>query len=160
MQPKCRIYSWSRLVIVGWVSFWMLVVPLFHVHPETDQHHGEVGHIHAGTVHSVFSPDLDGEYGNHHHPTDGFGHSMPEHEGFSTYPVQAIEFAEITFPFLIDSTDRKLLKPINSKLLVVDSVGCIAPAPISRFVQCNESPPHQRLVSRSSSARAPPSLLA
>ena len=152
------MYFWSRLVIVGWVSLWMLVVPLFHVHPETDHHHGEAGHIHAGIVHSVFAPDLDGEYDNHHHASDGCGHSSPERDGLSAHSAHATEFAEITFPFLIDSTDRKLLKPIGSKLLVVDSIVGIAPAPVAHFEQCNESPPHQSLVLHSISTRAPPSL--
>lgn len=136
----------------------MLVVPLFHVHPETDHHHGEAEHIHAGIIHSVFASDLDGEYDNHHHASDGFGHSSPGRDGLSAHPAHGTEFAEITFPFLIDSPDLKLPKPIGSKLLVVDFAEYIAPALVSLFVQCNESPPHQSLVLQYTSTRAPPSL--
>ena len=38
------------------------MVPLFHVHPEADHRHGDVGHVHGGTIHTVFSPDLECEY--------------------------------------------------------------------------------------------------
>ena len=39
----------------AWAVVWLLAFPLFHIHPETDPHHGEAGHIHAAAVHTVFS---------------------------------------------------------------------------------------------------------
>ncbi|HEX5646547.1 MAG TPA: hypothetical protein VFX56_06220, partial [Nitrospira sp.] len=63
-----------RLAALLWGSIWMLVVPLFHVHPRADHHHGEAGHVHGGTVHTVWSPDLDDEY-DHHHMAHHFGHT-------------------------------------------------------------------------------------
>lgn len=33
-------------------------MPLVHVHPEADQRHGLPGHVHGGTFHTVFSPEL------------------------------------------------------------------------------------------------------
>lgn len=65
MQLKHRSPSWTRAVVVVWTSVWMLAVPLFHVHPEADHHHGEVGHVHGGTVHTVMSPDLECEVESH-----------------------------------------------------------------------------------------------
>lgn len=149
---------WTHISVFVWLSVWMVLIPLFHVHPEGDHLYGTAGHVHGGIVHSVFSPDLDGEYDNHHHTTDGFGHSSPEHDGLLAHPAHGTEFAEITFPFLIDSPDRKLPKPIGSKLLVVDFAEYIAPALVSLFVQCNESPPHQRFALQHISTRAPPSV--
>ena len=52
-------------ILRGWVVLWLLALPLFHIHPETDPHHGEAGHVHAVAVHTVFSGDLEGEFGEH-----------------------------------------------------------------------------------------------
>ena len=59
--------AWSRIVVLVWVSLWMLMVPLFHVHPEADHHHGDPSHVHGGTVHTVFSPDLQCEFSVYDH---------------------------------------------------------------------------------------------
>ena len=53
---------WSRLVVLVWVSLWMLAAPLVHIHPEADHRHGDTSHVHGGTVHTVFSQDLPCEY--------------------------------------------------------------------------------------------------
>lgn len=45
----------------------MFAVPLVHVHPEADHHHGQPGHIHGGTVHTVFSKDLNCEFSVYDH---------------------------------------------------------------------------------------------
>lgn len=45
----------------------MLAAPLVHIHPEADHHHGEIGHVHGGTVHTVFSPDLSCEFSGYDH---------------------------------------------------------------------------------------------
>jgi hypothetical protein len=59
--------AWSRIVVLAWVSLWMLMVPLFHVHPEADHRHGDASHVHGGTVHTVFSQDLPCEFLVYHH---------------------------------------------------------------------------------------------
>jgi len=58
--------TWVRTVVLAWLTAWMLVVPLVHVHPEVDHGHGDVGHTHGGIAHTVFSPDLSCEYEAHH----------------------------------------------------------------------------------------------
>jgi hypothetical protein len=45
----------------------MLMVPLFHVHPEADHRHGDASHVHGGTVHTVFSADLQCEFSVYNH---------------------------------------------------------------------------------------------
>ena len=45
----------------------MLAVPLVHVHPEADHRHGSPDHVHGGTVHTVFSRDLDCEVSAYNH---------------------------------------------------------------------------------------------
>ena len=62
MPQICDKPSYSRLLVLVWVSIWMLMVPLFHVHPEADHRHGDASHAHGGTLHAVFSPDLECEY--------------------------------------------------------------------------------------------------
>ena len=67
MQLRQDIASWPRMVVLLWTSLWMLAVPLVHVHPEADHRHGQPGHVHGGTVHTVFSKDLNCEFSVYHH---------------------------------------------------------------------------------------------
>ena len=88
----------------------MLMVPLFHVHPEADHRHGEAGHVHGGTAHTVWSPDLDCEFANHENHEEAvsgpaqFAHSGDGHTEFG-------------LSLLTDSTDRKSLKPFLIQVL-------------------------------------------
>ena len=59
--------AWFRVVVFVWVSLWMLAAPLVHIHPEADHHHGDPSHVHGGTVHTVFSPDLNCEFSAYNH---------------------------------------------------------------------------------------------
>ena len=61
-MPSC-----SRVLILLWVSLWMLAAPLVHIHPEADHRHGASDHRHGGTVHTVFSPDLNCEFSIYDH---------------------------------------------------------------------------------------------
>ena len=61
-MPSC-----SRVMILLWVSLWMLAAPLVHIHPEADHRHGGLDHRHGGTVHTVFSPDLNCEFSVYDH---------------------------------------------------------------------------------------------
>jgi hypothetical protein len=122
MSLRPHILSWSRTVVLIWVVVWMLAIPLVHVHPETDLHHGEAGHVHGGTAHTVFSPDLDGEFDPHHDSTHGFGHTSPNQMAVSEHPAHASEYVEFGFSFLNDSTDRKLSKALFLHSLIVESI--------------------------------------
>ena len=88
----------------------MLAAPLFHVHPDVDHHHGEAGHIHNGTIHAVWSPDLDCEFDSH-----------DDHEDTVSGPAQFAHSAdsplEIGLLLLNDSSDRKSLKPFFTQAL-------------------------------------------
>ena len=157
-MKSCRSQaSWSHRMLRAWVIVWMLAVPVFHVHPDTD-HHGEAGHIHGGTIHTVFSSDLDGEY-DHQHATDGFRHSTSSHLALSDHPSHSLDNAELAFSYLTNSIDRKPLKPLSLHGLTVE------PCKITEF-----APPipdtHHLVISPSRTfltpdipSRAPPSLL-
>lgn len=150
--------SWPQGLLRAWAIAWMLAIPAFHVHPTVDQHVGGAKHIHGGTIHTVYSSNLDFEH-NDHHKTAGVGHASLSHDDLLVHPAHVADDSEITFIFLIDTSEQPLPKPIGSHLLVVDCTVSIAPAPVSPFVRCNESPPHQTLVLQYIPTRAPPSLL-
>jgi hypothetical protein len=67
MLPMFNKVSFLRTTVLVWAMTWMIVVPLFHIHPEADHRHGAADHRHGGTVHAVFSPDLNCEFSIYNH---------------------------------------------------------------------------------------------
>jgi hypothetical protein len=88
----------------------MLMVPLFHVHPEADHHHGDASHVHGGTVHTVFSPDLECEYTKTVHDST-CPEAAHQHLQALVHPGHAVNHPEIGFSLLTVSVDRPLPKP-------------------------------------------------
>jgi hypothetical protein len=87
-----RRRAWRSLPV--WLSFWMLAVPLVHVHPDADHRHGTSDHLHGGTVHTVFSKDLTCEFSAHDHSSLTADESHhPFH--FVAYPRHGLEHPEI-----------------------------------------------------------------
>lgn len=159
MKPfSCR-ESWSHIVLRAWVVVWMLAVPLFHVHPEADRHHGDVGHVHGGTVHTVFSRDLDGEYDDYQRTTDGFGSTSPNGVAFFGHPLHASDYAELGFSFVSDSTDRNLPKPLFTHTFVVEAPATRALNASPFIAQHLTSTLLLTIFTRDIPSRAPPSLL-
>lgn len=103
----------------GWVVLWLLAVPLFHIHPETDPHHGEAGHVHAAAVHTIFSGDLEGEFGEQREGA----HATPGAEAGPAFSAEGPHAwntdPELNLSLLNDTTDRKLVKPLLTHLLFV-----------------------------------------
>lgn len=116
---KVELQRKASAILRCWVIAWMLLVPLFHVHPAVAHHHGEAEHVHDGTLHSVFSPDLDDEHHHHEHATDGINDTPPGHSGISGQPSQNPSYAEAGFSFLSDSTPRSLSKPLLTHICIV-----------------------------------------
>ena len=75
MLPIFTKVSCLRTMILVWAMTWTIMVPLFHVHPEADHRHGDPSHVHGGTVHTVFSPDLNCEFSVYNHATVADGES-------------------------------------------------------------------------------------
>jgi hypothetical protein len=118
MQQMRRAYSCSHLAVLMWASVWMLAVPWFHVHPHAD-HHGEIGHTHGGTVHTVWAPDFDPEHDGHRHVDDTQEWASGDFSSIAG-PSQGIDsLSEFSFLFLSGSTDRKSLNPVFGQALVV-----------------------------------------
>lgn len=102
---------------------WMLLFPLFHVHPEVDSHHGEAGHIHTGTIHTVLSGDLDGEFDSHETPA-------PAGLGLSTHSHPWQEHTELGFSLLRDSNNRPFFHPLL--IPVTLTAAAVEPTPFGR----------------------------
>lgn len=100
----------GRIMTVFWLTTWMLVFPLFHVHPEGDHHHGDASHVHGGTVHTVFSPDLECEYTETVDDTT-CPETAHQHLQTSAHLGHALNHAELDFSLLTVPIDRPLPKP-------------------------------------------------
>ena len=99
-----------RILVMFWMITWMLVVPLFHVHPEADHHYGEAGHVHGGTIHTVFSPDLECEFTITIHDST-CPEVAHEHLQTSAHFGHALNHAELDFSLLTVPIDRPQPKP-------------------------------------------------
>lgn len=159
MLPTFTKVSWLRTATLIWAMAWIMMVPLFHVHPDADHSHGNIAHAHASTVHTVFSPDLDGEFHTHQDTTDGSGHNSSSQIAFSGHPAHQSEPSEFGFSVISNSIDRKLTKPVFSHGLINES-------PVLRKVPSRPSvsadngfPPLHIFLTRDIPSRAPPSLL-
>lgn len=72
----------------------MLAAPLVHIHPKADHRHGDPGHTHGGTVHTVFSPDLSCEFASYDHvPVAATESRCPLH--LIAQPLHGAEHPEI-----------------------------------------------------------------
>ena len=112
-----------RSLTVAWSILWLLVVPLVHAHPQTDDRHGNAAHVHGATIHSVLSPDFEGEHETH--PRD-FADSDETHSQLSVtdHPAHPFSQPEIAFTLLTASDDR----PVLTSGVVVADTPAIAPS--------------------------------
>ena len=150
MQSTSTLLSWPRVAVLIWASLWMLAAPLFHVHPDVDHHHGEAGHTHNGTIHAVWSPDLDCEFDSHEdHEDTVSGPAQFAHSGDS--------HLEIGLALLNDSSDRKSLKPFFTQALGFLSVTGSNPEYVPRIHRAISSFPSDLPPVGANSSRAPPS---
>jgi len=114
--------TWPRLGLLGWLSLWMVMVPLFHVHPAVAHHHGEQDlHVHEAIAHTVFSADvLDEQEDEHHLPFSST--ADPNHHGDHSFSVPEANPGEINFSLLPLSPDRKGGKVAGS-LIAFNGIG-------------------------------------
>jgi len=63
VRPQKTFIACAQLLLIGWASLWVMALPLFHTHlPGIFQPP-------IGVPHTVFSPDLPGEYSAFSHKT-------------------------------------------------------------------------------------------
>jgi len=151
--------SWSHMMLRAWIIIWLLAVPLFHVHPEADHHHGEADHVHGGTVHTVFSPDLDGEFGHRQGTAAAAEQQSANQVAVSGHPSHASDYAELGFSFVSDSTDRTLPKPLVASALIVEPPAHTPLAANPSVLQPLTFSFPLTLLTQDIPSRAPPSLL-
>jgi len=148
--------AWLRTVVLVWTMTWTIVVPLFHVHPEADHRHGNDHHTHGGTIHAVFSPDLECEY-------TGYVHDLTcpkashQHLEARVHAGHAASHTEIEFSLLSGPNDRPTGRPgISVSVLstIESSQGqrTVSPAPFQAVIS-----PAVRFLSTALPLRAPPS---
>ncbi len=162
-MPTHSIHSrFLRLdsLLRAWAVLWLLALPLFHIHPETDPHHGEAGHIHAAAVHTVFSADLEGEFEDHHHEAHHHAQVADSGPALSAQGPHAWENDhELSFALLNDATDRKLVKPLLAHLLFVAQHFLPLPERRDPAVEQGDPTVPFPLLASEIPARAPPSSL-
>ena len=96
--------TWSRILTLTWLVVWVLTVPLFHVHVP-DAKAGPV-YLHSGLPHTVFSPDLPGEF-SHFSITRDHRRDSPDLSQVS------LNYPELDFTVLNKAKERKSGKPID-----------------------------------------------
>jgi hypothetical protein len=145
-----------RVVPIVWLILWMIVIPLIHVHPDAD-HHGIPDHVHGAVFHTVFSQDLDGEYGRHGHEYDTPVIQPPvlpflgASAGLLTHP-------EMGFSFLSTSPDRPSAKQVFTDILFAEFYHGLLSRPAWSMSQDIFPLPILGLLANDLSARAPPTL--
>jgi hypothetical protein len=96
MRSTREDVGWFQVVVLTWTILWVLAAPLIHIHPDADHRHGAVDHWHGGTVHTVFSPDLNCEFSRYDHAVAAAHESRcPLH--LIAQPLHGAEHLEIDF---------------------------------------------------------------
>lgn len=146
--------AWSRIVVLTWVSLWMLMVPLFHVHPEADHRHGGEDHKHGGIVHTIFSADLQCEFSVYNHASAADDESRcPLH--LTAHPFHGAEHLEIDV-VLASSTEPQVGKG-TALDVAAHSSHAPPPARLHAVWQPQPSPSLTNIfLTTSRSSRAPP----
>ena len=158
-MERRQVISWCRGAVLVWTCAWMLAVPLFHVHPDTDHRHGQAGHVHGGTVHTVLSRDLDCESPSLEAMHGARQAALADESMSARQSHPWNEHSEFGISLLTDPTDRKSCKPGSTQVLVVASAGVSGP---KLHRSCQQSAVPLRPSTRSNhilQSRAPPPAL-
>ena len=144
-----------RVVPVLWLILWMLVIPLIHVHSDADHRHGIADHVHGGVFHTVFSQDLEGEYGHHTQAHDApiIQPSVPPFLGAS---ADLLRHPEIGFSFLSSSPDRPSAKQVMTDGVLAALALTLLTCPSCLTRQDISPSPILALLANDLSSRAPP----
>lgn len=150
---KTLTHQLAPMIIRVWVMLWVISVPLFHIHPELAERSGHHGAMRSGTVHTVFSADLDGEFDMHEAST----HSAAD-KSVRLSPTW-FEHSELGFSLLTDSHQRTDLKPILVQTMVLPIGETITIECRERAAEHLAAIPASTLFVHRLPSRAPPSFL-
>lgn len=142
-----------RALSALWLILWMLVIPLFHVHPDADQQDGKQ----VGAFHTIFTPALDGEYGQPVHAHDA---PMIQPLGFPFLNAFSglLGHPELGFSFLSSSPDSSLAEQAMVNVVLAELNANLLTSPC-RFIRQDISPPPiMALLATSLPDRAPPAV--
>jgi hypothetical protein len=105
---KKAFVVFSQLFLIGWASVWITALPLFHTHLPG------VFEQRIGVPHTVFSPDLPGEF-------SAFGHQMAPDE----FQLSVLASNSPELGFVASPGDRKKprIQPIDAGSLFFLSPG-------------------------------------
>lgn len=100
-----------RILITLWLSLWILSLPLFHIHTQTE--------MQRGIPHTVFSPDLPGEYSPL--KTDSVGHKQDTQQktGHAAHLRSGSSYPELGFTTPVPQKDKHHKQRLNT---VVDGL--------------------------------------
>lgn len=156
MHTLLSTQLWPRVLILTWLTAWMLAIPLVHVHPEVDHHHGQPGHVHGGVSHAVFSSDLPCEYGSNHERDVDSSHHANRHGSLIGSSAHFGDHPELAFSFLTSSPERGLGKPAVVHLLSLGTEDFCLHLPTIFVSELSYEPLKSVVLSFGLSSRAPP----
>ena len=142
MHARNSVAVLSRFLLIGWASVWIAALPLFHTHlPSIFQQP-------VGIPHTVFSPDLPGEY-------LAFGHTtVPDESELSVLGSHSPELGFVASAALEDEDGKRNPQSDRSVSLVPALI-----APMLAFQRVHDLPPldpHTQWSPDSHGIRAPP----
>ena len=143
LPSRIQINIQSRLLVLVWVIAWVTTVPLFHIHlPDISDRLASQG---GGVAHTVFSPELPGEFSRFSHNQDHFTH-------LSSKVLNSPELG-----FVLSSAYSKDREVAQTSALPV--LLCLLYRPFLPAAALESSGPRQLLLfGASQSPRAPPTL--
>jgi len=140
--------AFFRLFFLPWLVTWALITPLFHIHTLDIQDDRSVFDIFL--VHTVFSPDLPGEYS-----TQSTVHQAGTKNNQGRFSTHFAHYFEESLS-LISETDSKWEKGIADGFQTDFSPLEHFRLSGGRYIIPNLVSPHLMLIASSASLRAPP----
>lgn len=121
LQPSKFLgrHNLMYVLFLPWVTFWLTVFPLFHIHPEADHAHGQTHHHHGGLVHSVLSKDLPCEFGQGTQPTSTSESQFTGVHFPKTIPAHTGSHSEISLFAINQAPDDPLKKQFIESVVLV-----------------------------------------
>jgi hypothetical protein len=138
-----------RVFFLPWMVTWVLISPLFHIHTLDAQEDHRVSQVFL--VHTVFSPDLAGEYS---HPND---RQADAQENQPTLATHFLHYSEETLSLFSKnhSKEEKKTGPVSKSHLLPSKDFLLSGG---RFVVPDLVLPPLIMLASSVSLRAPPSV--